>query len=73
MTLACHKTGVSDRTAAHITSAILQDIGIIHEENMEDVVDRSKILERKLSPQLKGRERETPQYVFSLMEKEIQH
>ena len=40
---ACDRTGVSDRTAAHITSAILQDIGIIHEENMEEVVDRSKI------------------------------
>ncbi|KAK0066832.1 hypothetical protein Bpfe_003567 [Biomphalaria pfeifferi] len=41
--LACDRYGVSDRAAAGIASAVLQDIGIIHERDVSKVIDRSKV------------------------------
>ncbi|GBL94648.1 hypothetical protein AVEN_83967-1 [Araneus ventricosus] len=39
----CDRYGISDRAAASIASAVLQDIGIVHEGETSDVVDRNKI------------------------------
>ncbi|GBM70949.1 hypothetical protein AVEN_112003-1 [Araneus ventricosus] len=39
----CDRYGVSDRTAASFASAVLQDIGIVHEGEASHVVDRNKI------------------------------
>ncbi len=41
--LACDRSRVSDRTAASIVSATLQDIGIISFKEASEIVDRSKI------------------------------
>lgn len=41
--LACDRHGLSDRAAASITSAVLQDIGVVHEGDASHVIDRSKI------------------------------
>lgn len=41
--LACDYTGVSDKSAATITSAILQDLRIIGPKDKSFVVNRSKI------------------------------
>jgi hypothetical protein len=43
LAVACDRTGVSDRSAAMIASAVLQDVGIINEEDTNLVVDRSKV------------------------------
>lgn len=43
LALACDRTGISDRTAATIASAILQDVGIIKTYDKEHVIDRMKI------------------------------
>lgn len=40
---ACDRTGVSDRTAATIASAVLEDVGIIKESDKDHVIDRMKI------------------------------
>lgn len=40
---ACDRTGVSDRAAAAIASAVLKDVGIITEDNKSKVIDRMKI------------------------------
>ena len=40
---ACDRHGLSDRAAASIASAVLQDVGIIHDGDVSQVVDRSKI------------------------------
>ena len=40
---ACDRLGLSDRAAASIASAVLQDIGIVHEGDVSQVIDRSKI------------------------------
>ncbi len=40
---ACDKTAVSDRAAAMIVSAVLQDIGEVSIDNTSEIVDRSKI------------------------------
>ncbi|GBN37654.1 hypothetical protein AVEN_207378-1 [Araneus ventricosus] len=39
----CDRYGVSDRTATLFASAVLQDIGIVHEGEASQVVDRNKI------------------------------
>ncbi|GBN63304.1 hypothetical protein AVEN_189984-1 [Araneus ventricosus] len=39
----CDRYGVSDRTATLFASAVLQDIGIVHEGEASHVVDRNKI------------------------------
>lgn len=39
----CDRTGVSDRVAALLSSSILQDLGMITEENDASVIDRSKV------------------------------
>lgn len=39
----CDRWGISDRSAAAIASAVLQDIGIIDETDSSAVIDRSKI------------------------------
>ena len=43
LALACDRHGVSDRAAAGIASAVLQDVGIIHEDDVSKVIDRSKV------------------------------
>lgn len=43
LALACDRTGVSDRSAASIASAVLQDVGIIHKEDTTKVIDRMKV------------------------------
>lgn len=43
LALACDRHGVSDRAAAGIASAVLQDVGIIHERDVSKVIDRSKV------------------------------
>ena len=39
----CDRRGISDRAAAAISSAILQDLGLIDHNDQSSVVDRSKI------------------------------
>ncbi|GBM87551.1 hypothetical protein AVEN_107200-1 [Araneus ventricosus] len=39
----CDRHGISDRAAASIASAVLQDIGIVHEGETSHVGDRNKI------------------------------
>ena len=43
LTLACDRTGVSDRSAAIIASAVLQDFGVVTSDDKSFVVDRSKV------------------------------
>jgi len=43
LALACDRTGISDRTAATIAIAILQDVGIIKTDDKQHVIDRMKI------------------------------
>ena len=62
--MTCDRFGVSDRCAATLVSATLQDVGLVSEENMTMVVDRSKVrrerskvrcrLQMKCSSQLCG-------------------
>ena len=40
---ACDQTGVSDRTAAIITSSLLIDLGEVTKDDYSSVVDRHKI------------------------------
>ena len=40
---ACDRHGIYDRSAAAIASAVLQDFGLIDENNQDNVVDRSKV------------------------------
>lgn len=42
LALACNRTGVSNRSAAIIASAVLQDVGIISPDDNSFVVDCSK-------------------------------
>ena len=44
----CDRHGLSDRAAASITSAVLQNIGIIHEGDISQVIDRSKIRRERI-------------------------
>ncbi|GBL77461.1 hypothetical protein AVEN_41849-1 [Araneus ventricosus] len=39
----CDRCGISDRAAASFSSAVLQDIGIVHEGETSRVVDSNKI------------------------------
>ena len=41
--LASDRFGISDRAAAIITSAVLQDFGIVHEGDVTQLIDRNKI------------------------------
>lgn len=43
LAMACDRTGVSDRTAALIASAALEDFGIISKQDAAQVIDRMKI------------------------------
>jgi len=38
---ACDRVGVSDRAAAAIVSAVLQDFGLISTEDLQNVVDKN--------------------------------
>lgn len=40
---ACDRTGVSDRSASIIASAVLQDVGLISKRDSSKVIDRSKL------------------------------
>lgn len=40
---ACDRYGVSDRSAAAIASAVLEDVGIITENNSLSVIDKNKV------------------------------
>jgi hypothetical protein len=53
---ACDRYGVSDRCAASIVSATLQDVGILNAANLSMVVDRSKVRKErcKLRRRLQG-------------------
>src|SRR6218665_4013852 len=39
----CGRHGISDRSAAALASAVLQDVGIITPDNRSKVIDRSKV------------------------------
>ena len=39
----CDRHGVSDRSAAKLASAVLQDLGVINEEDKSKVIDRNKV------------------------------
>lgn len=43
LALVCDRAGVSDRSAAMIASAVLQDVGIVNEKDKSKVIDRNKI------------------------------
>nr|CAI5841856.1 unnamed protein product [Callosobruchus analis] len=43
LALVCDRTGVSDRAAAMLASAVLHDVGIITKDDKSQVIDRSKI------------------------------
>lgn len=43
LAIACDRTGVSDRTAAIIFSAVLKDVGLLSETNPTMTIDRMKI------------------------------
>ena len=40
---ACDRHGVSDRAAASLTTAVLQDMQVINQGNKSQVIDRSKV------------------------------
>lgn len=40
---ACDRTGVSDRNAAILATSLLEDLGIIHEDQSNNIIDKSKI------------------------------
>jgi len=48
---ACDRTGVSDRAAAMIASAVLQDMGIISPEDRSKIIDQSKIRRERTKTQ----------------------
>ena len=52
--------GVSDRCAASLGSAVLQDVGLMHDQDSSMVIDRSKIL--------REREREKSSKVICLIQ-----
>lgn len=39
----CDRHGVSDRSAAKLATAVLQDLGIIHEDDKSKIIDRNKV------------------------------
>lgn len=39
----CDRWGLSGRGAAAVSSALLQDLGIVHENDTASIIDRSKI------------------------------
>lgn len=43
LALACDRTGISDRSAATIVSAVLEDVGLVTKEDPSSVVDRMTI------------------------------
>ena len=43
LALACDRSGISDRAAAHVSSAVLEDIGVITFDDASHVIDKSKI------------------------------
>lgn len=43
LAMACDRTGISDRSAATIASAVLQDVGIISIDTKKNVIDRMKV------------------------------
>lgn len=43
LAMVCDRTGISDRSAATIASAILQDVGIISIDTKKNVIDRMKV------------------------------
>lgn len=47
LSLACDRSGISDRNTATIASAILQDVGIISVDTKISVVDRMKVRREK--------------------------
>lgn len=48
----CDRYGLSDRAAAAVASAVLQDFGIVTSENISNVIDRSKL--RRERSKLRG-------------------
>lgn len=46
LAIACDRAGVSDRSAAIIASSVLQDFGIVSNEESTQVIDRSKLKAR---------------------------
>lgn len=43
----CDRTGVSNRSAALIATSVLQDHGIITDENKESIIDRHKVTRQR--------------------------
>lgn len=56
----CDRYGVSDRAAAAISSAVLQDVGLVTEQDSSSVIDRSKIIREKMKKRKKVQETERP-------------
>jgi hypothetical protein len=46
---ACDRVGVSDRGAALLSTSLLEDIGLVDNENMSEVIDRSKVRRERKS------------------------
>ena len=47
LAVACERTGISSRSAAMITSAILEDVGIVTSSESTGVTDRNKIVRQR--------------------------
>ena len=47
LAVACERTGVSSRSAAILTNAVLEDVGYINPSNSIDVADRNKITRQR--------------------------
>ena len=65
----CDRSGVSDSSAAKIASAVLNDIGMITENETSNIIDRSKIRrersKNRISLQQIGKtETKTPQTIY---------
>jgi len=52
LAMACDRTGISNRSAATIASAILQDVGIISIDTKKNVIDRMKVRRARESKRL---------------------
>jgi len=63
---ACDRYGISDRSAAALASAVLQDFGLITESDSVNVVDRNKVRRSRHKKRLELQESENYQALRSL-------
>ena len=57
LAVACDRTGVSSRSAAILTNAVLEDVGYINPSNSIDVADRNKITRQRKTARSAHKER----------------